>query len=205
MLLRHVTHVCRSMTSRRWLSHCVLVTTSHSMLLVLHRLLQTTTETYIGHIVRDDNIMSAIGMHISTPEILNNPQTLNNLYTVCCICLKSCPAPSLESPNEQVNLARSASQGLQPDTRDYAQQAHAPIQRNTDLCLQVRAQLRQAHRHPSSWQSLASRSSPTVLPSSSTADACGSPVTQCSTEMSNLPNCTLSETMQYTLECMGNN
>ena len=39
------------------------------MLLVLHRLLQTTTETYIGHIVRDDNIMSAIGMHISTGEM----------------------------------------------------------------------------------------------------------------------------------------
>ena len=69
MLLRHVTHVCRSVTSRRWLSHCVLVTTSHSMLLVLHRLLQTTTETYIGHLVRDDNIMSAIGMHISTGEM----------------------------------------------------------------------------------------------------------------------------------------
>ena len=145
--------------------------------------------------------------HLNWKNVNNrtHPQTLNNLYTVCCICLKSRPAPSLESPNEQDNLARSASQGLQPDTRDYAQQAHAPIQRNTDLCLQVRAQLRQAHRHPSSWQSLASRSSPTVLPSSSTADACGSPVTQCSTEMSKLPNCTLSETMQYTLECMGNN
>ena len=57
------------MTSRRWLIHSVLVTTPDPMLLVLHRLLQTTTETYIGHLVRDDNIMSSIGMHISTGEM----------------------------------------------------------------------------------------------------------------------------------------
>ena len=46
----HVTYDCRSMTSRRWLIHSVLVTTPDPMLLVLHRLLQTTTETYIGHL-----------------------------------------------------------------------------------------------------------------------------------------------------------